>query len=240
MMVMYSGRPLICENYDIIVREDGTFSASAWFSVKDGFRDRNPLINLPYVVDGDNVITQSNACFLYLGRKLSLLGSSEKDLSSCEQLLCEVMDVRNKIVDRAYGAPDSSHSAWLESVTARNGSLWKLNQWLLRKGDSAFFVGHSATAPDFHIWEVCDQLRNMATYFKLEDPLLDLPQLADFHGLFRGLPKNAKYFESQLAFLPANNLSAKTYGATPSGAPFNPDSAAGSHTRPWIGSSGSY
>lgn len=30
---------------------------------------QNSCINLPYVIDGDFVITQSNTCALYLGRK---------------------------------------------------------------------------------------------------------------------------------------------------------------------------
>ena len=37
----------------------------------------NPLINLPYLIDGDVIVSQSNACFTYLGRKFDMLGKYE-------------------------------------------------------------------------------------------------------------------------------------------------------------------
>ena len=33
---------------------------------------KNPLINLPYVVDGETVVTQSNSVLIYLGKKLGI------------------------------------------------------------------------------------------------------------------------------------------------------------------------
>ena len=33
-------------------------------------------MNLPYIVDGDMVVTQSNACLLYLGDKFEMNGST--------------------------------------------------------------------------------------------------------------------------------------------------------------------
>ena len=32
----------------------------------------NSCINLPYIIDGEQVVTQSNTCMLYLGQKLSI------------------------------------------------------------------------------------------------------------------------------------------------------------------------
>jgi glutathione S-transferase len=61
-----------------------------WYSYKPTLQAENPLINLPYVIDGKKVIAQTNACFLYLGRKFSMLGKDEDELALCEQLLCEV------------------------------------------------------------------------------------------------------------------------------------------------------
>ena len=72
--------------------------ASTWLSVKKpALKAKNPLINLPYVVDGEVVVSQSNACLSYLGRKLGLWGGNEAEVSLCEQLLCEIMDLRNKV-----------------------------------------------------------------------------------------------------------------------------------------------
>ena len=33
---------------------------------------KNSLANLPYILDGSNVITQSNSCLLFLGTKLGI------------------------------------------------------------------------------------------------------------------------------------------------------------------------
>jgi hypothetical protein len=33
---------------------------------------KNPCINLPYLIDGDRVVTQSNSILLHLGRKLGI------------------------------------------------------------------------------------------------------------------------------------------------------------------------
>jgi hypothetical protein len=90
MMVMYSGRPLNCICYDYGIAKDGTFEGHSWFSVKDQLKAINPLINLPYVIDGKMIITQSNACLLHLGRKLLMMGKNEEEQSCCEQLICEV------------------------------------------------------------------------------------------------------------------------------------------------------
>lgn len=93
MMIMYSGQPFNCICYDCNVSEDGSFEGTCgqkWFSVKNTLKEVHPLINLPYVIDGTMIITQSNACLQYVGRKLSMMGKNEEEQSYCEQLLCEV------------------------------------------------------------------------------------------------------------------------------------------------------
>lgn len=77
MMVMYGGATLNSVNYDLKVKPEGGFDGSCWFDVKPDLKAKNPLINLPYVIDGDVILTQSNACCLYVGRKLGLLGNNE-------------------------------------------------------------------------------------------------------------------------------------------------------------------
>ena len=73
--------------------------------------EANPLMNLPYIIDGQvrkifeialflffvddkfghqMVVTQSNACLLFLGRKFNLLGSNDRDLSLIEQCIFQV------------------------------------------------------------------------------------------------------------------------------------------------------
>ena len=80
----------------------------------------NPLINLPYIIDGEVccesfaqnsldlhhfycdfppfklqlVVTQSNACLKYLGRKFDLLGSNDAELTLIEQCIFQVCDLQ--------------------------------------------------------------------------------------------------------------------------------------------------
>jgi len=52
-------------------------AASARLYPAGALKVKNPLINLPYLTDGADasiVVTQSNACLQYLGRKLQLYG----------------------------------------------------------------------------------------------------------------------------------------------------------------------
>ena len=53
---------------------------------KPGLVEKNALTNLPYIVDGDIVITQSNACLTYLGRKYNLNGKTEIEVVKNEQV----------------------------------------------------------------------------------------------------------------------------------------------------------
>jgi hypothetical protein len=169
-----------------------------------------------------------------------MMGKDWNEYAECEQLLCEIMDVRNTVVGLSYGSrPADDMSKWFQNVASANGSIGKLNLWLTRKyegnnAENVFFVGDSATAPDFHVWEMIDQLKLMAVHYGCENPFKDHAMLDKFHASFAALPQNQKYLASALAKLPCNNMMAK-FGATPSGAPwvFGSDHS-------WVNSSGVY
>jgi hypothetical protein len=67
---------------------------------------------------------------------------------------------------------------------AAGGSFAKLEAWLSAQPDPAFFVAGRPTAPDFHVFEMVDQHRAMATYHGLADPLASLPKLDAFQKAF--------------------------------------------------------
>jgi len=253
MMMMYSGTPFKSESYQVTEKAEGGLEFSSWFDKKPALKEKNPLINLPYIIDGDVIVTQSNACLSYLGRKTGMMGDNAGEEAQCEQvanilcdvfqmmmfhdqirpllmksfikfqqLLCECMDIRNKVVGVAYGGCDDL-SAWLAKEP--KASLDKLDLWLTGKyGADAtsvpFFVGSKACAADFHIWEMCAQLTLM---FKMHaggvDPLTAFPSLSKFHRDFAALPNNEKYLSSKLAKIPMNNLMAKI-GSAPDGSKF--------------------
>jgi glutathione S-transferase len=219
MMVMHANVPLRSVNYDLAPKPEGGFDASCWFDVKPQLKEKNPLINLPYIIDGDRVITQSNACFLYLGRKLGMLGKSDESQSKCEELLMEIMDIRGSMSGFAYGKDASKETATelFHKVTGNSGSFAKLELWLqheVANGHSGtYLVDDYATAPDFHLHEVLDQYSRFTQFYELGNFFEHFPHLEKFYQSFRALPANQKYLSSILAKLPFNNKIA-SFGAT--------------------------
>lgn len=217
-MVMAAGVRLRATCHDCKPTLDGGYDRSAYFLNRVKLREKNPLANLPYVIDEHGtLITQTNACFMYLGRRLDMLGDgSDGDLSKCEQLLGEAMDLRNSMTRNAYSQGDQIDACRqvLENQKTE-GSLRKLENWLQAKatGSKLYFVGSKLSAPDFHIWEQLDQYTHMALHHRLDPPLAALPHLKAFYDNFRTLPQNQAYLSSTLHQLPFNQKMAKFGGA---------------------------
>jgi glutathione S-transferase len=225
-MVMYANHPLNNVMYDV-VEKDGVLDESAWFEAKKPeLKAQNPLMNLPYVIDGDNVITQTNACLSYLGRRLNLCGRNDTEVSETEQLLCEITDLRDAMVKYAYGKQGLSADDLLTQVTGKNGTLQKLELWLERevtRGRSGtFLVGDHATAPDFHLFEMLFQYTSVAEYHGRPDLLAAYPRLQQYFTSFAALPENQRYLATPFGSISPNRLPCNQkmaqYGAQPSGA----------------------
>jgi glutathione S-transferase len=225
MMTMYAGVKARFDVYDVKPKDGGGWDASSWFNTKKDLKKINPLMNLPYVIDGDVIVNQTNAVMAYIGRKLGLWAKSDSENVEVEQLMCEIYDLRNLVVKFAYGrdgaktTKDGAESL-LKNVTGKNGILQKLELWLAR-GDGTFLVGGHATAPDFHLYELIDQLISMATFFKLPSPVSTYSGLSKFYTLFGSLPKMQPYLKSPFHTLPHNQKMAK-FGANPDGSAWEP------------------
>ena len=129
------------------------------------------LYKLANILDDGIIVSQSNACLQYLGRKLNMMGSNPLEQSQCEQLLCECMDLRNSVTEFAYGKVPQSPTDFLKNVANKNGAMGKLNLWKSTIGSSnpAHFIGSSACAADFHIWEIVDQILSCAKFHSMYD-----------------------------------------------------------------------
>jgi hypothetical protein len=106
MVVLYAGYSLKAKSYKLQpVKKENiiTYDGTEWHEKdKIKLKERNSLINLPYIEldnsSGDKLlITQSNACLSYLGRKFNMFGNNETEQSMCEQLLLETNDLRSII-----------------------------------------------------------------------------------------------------------------------------------------------
>eukprot|EP00659_Diplonema_papillatum_P007669 gene7669-11765_t len=75
-----------------------------WFDQdKKELVKKNAFINLPYIIDGEEIVSQSIACLNHVGRKAGLLGETSSEINKNEQVLGQILDVRNPIVAIVYG-----------------------------------------------------------------------------------------------------------------------------------------
>ena len=201
---------------------DIDYLRAKWFlEDKPKLKEKNPLVNLPYIVDGDAVITQTNACLSHLGRKFGLWGCTDMEVSQCEQLLSEIYDLRGEMTRMAYDKNFETEAA--RKVVKRqkkNTNLSKLEAWLdhspLFSETTPFLVGGHATAPDFHLFEMLDQYNHLASKVLKEDLFDCLPKCRLFYQAWLEHPKMQRYLSSKLHALPFNNLGA-SFGSAPNG-----------------------
>ena len=128
-------------------------------------------------------MTQCNACLAYLGRKFGLWGRTPAEEIECEELLCEIMDLRNALTTFSYQyLPRQGDNAvlakqFLEKITGKHGALHKFERKLnIANANCAFLVGDHATAPDFHLFVVLHQCFALA-YVAGDAERLGLPQV---------------------------------------------------------------
>uniref|UniRef100_A0A7S0S7X4 glutathione transferase n=1 Tax=Mantoniella antarctica TaxID=81844 RepID=A0A7S0S7X4_9CHLO len=232
MMACYAGVDFKDATCECIADGEGGFDTSSWFGPngtdgpKAALLQQNPLINLPYVVDHARgiVIAQSNACLQYLARQLGLYGgasdgaNTDKAAAECDQILCQVMDLRNAAVGWYYGSGsragyESSADGHLACVKVHYTKLeaWLAHKQRLGEGGTFFVMQTTPAVPDFHVWEQIDQHEAACKDLGRASLLADFPLLAAFHCAFRKLPELAAYFDSPASTFPINNPQAAFY-----------------------------
>lgn len=230
MMVLASGVSLNNVMYDLKMtkneQNEVNYQFDEWMTEKPILKEKYPLINLPYVIYNGRVISQSNACFAYLGEKLGFWGKNEDDKISCNEYLCEVMDLRNKVIEFSYKSPtecSSTYSKFITNNTGSNTSIAKLNLALSKKeqNENLFLISNYPTAPDFHLFEMISQLKQLCKTFNVPDFFIEnFHSLEFFYNNFLKLPMNKKYLESKLyTDLPINQKMAG-FGASIDGTPW--------------------
>lgn len=127
------------------------------------------------------------------------------------------MDLRNSVVAFCYGRagnPSVGHEVETFIESTQVGILSKLEMWLQHQPDfsaqTPFFVGKHATAPDFHIFELLDQL-NLLAKCNSRPAVTESTELLLVHSFYEGfkkVPENEVYLSSVLAKAPCNNLHA--------------------------------
>jgi len=192
MMLCAAKKPFTLFLYDIV--EEGSGWNSDYFVAKKEFikEYKNPLWNLPFCVDRAEkmVIVQTNAVFARIARSCGFMGDNEKSASECEELLCELMDLRNVMVGFCYGGPVSANDGEAAKTVLASGMkhLKKLEAWLEIQASDIHLVEGKMNAPDFHLYEMLDQFEGFCDFYKLGDLFDDLPRLKAFKEGFANLP----------------------------------------------------
>lgn len=196
LLLNYTGTEFKDERYEIGDAPD--YKADSWASVKYTLGLDFP--NLPYYIDGDIKITQSNAIMRHIARKHDLCGSTEDQNIRVDIAENQLMDVRNKFVGLCYN-PDFENlkAGFIKSVKS---SIQQLSDFL---GERKFLAGDKITFVDFILYEMMDQHR-------IFEPSLLEPHnnLKEFLTRIEELPAIAAYKKSdKFKAHPINNKMAK-------------------------------
>lgn len=128
------------------------YDKSSWFNIKDQMKLDFP--NLPYLMDGDVGVTQSNAIMRYVGRKHDVLGKTEEERVRVDIMENQSMDFRNGWVRLCYNPNfDELKDGYVKTV---KDVIAKFSKFL---GDRKWFAGENLTVVDFVMYELLDQHR---------------------------------------------------------------------------------
>jgi len=197
-MLNYAGADFEDIRYKVTGDATSGWDRSAWTSVKPTLGLAYP--NLPYLIDGDLKLTQSNAIARYVAAKYGLDGADAAEKAVVDMHLEQLMDLRNAIVRCAYNSTDHEALAKQlgEEIAPRHLGLFEA----AIAGD--YLCASGLTAADFVLVELTDQL-------DLQFPgILDTyPKIKALRAKFLELPAIKAYRSSdRFHARPINNPSA--------------------------------
>eukprot|EP00927_Polykrikos_kofoidii_P027412 TRINITY_DN24124_c0_g1_i1.p1 TRINITY_DN24124_c0_g1~~TRINITY_DN24124_c0_g1_i1.p1 ORF type:complete len:253 (-),score=45.31 TRINITY_DN24124_c0_g1_i1:71-829(-) len=213
MMCVFAKADFEDVKYHAKQKANGKWVAPEWEREhKPGLKELNPLVQLPYVVNHttNEVVSQSTAVCLYLGRLFGLNGASREEQVANEQVLFHVYGMQLIFRDLVYPFQGKSTAEGFEDNLAEHfstvlpGNYAKLEDWL-RQRQTTFIVGRQPCTADFHVWELLDQEEAMARSYDYPSPLRDFECLQAVYHRFKALPRLRPYFENSDSKLPINN-----------------------------------
>lgn len=190
-------------NYLGVEFEDKMYKVGPDMSREDWLKEKFSLSldfpNLPYYVDGDLKLTQSNAILRYIARKHDMAGKTEQEKNRVDLLAEQSMDFRNGWVRLCYNPKfDELKVDYLKNLPS---TLDLFEKFL---GDRKWFAGENLTFVDFVMYELLDQ------HAQLTSVTDNWPKLAAFLKRFEEVPEIKKYMESpKFMKSPMNNRIAK-------------------------------
>eukprot|EP00347_Sterkiella_histriomuscorum_P011496 403372233 len=169
--------------YDEVLYEVGDapdYSKDAWNSVKQKLGFDFP--NLPYLIDGDLRITESQAILRYVVNKYGkeLLGKTPEDQALADQLYLILTDINYSLE-----------------------GMKKVNDYMTGK---TYAVGDYITYVDFQFLETLE----FVSWITEEDVFCIFPKLQEYYNRMRDIPQIKEYMQSEkFIMLKFNNGHAK-------------------------------
>ena len=163
----------------------GEDAKTEWFGKdKVELAKKNAMINLPYIVDGNTVVTQSNSCLIYLGQKLGI--DAAEHMIHNHQVLDQTMDLRNDLMKIIYNPAHADFKPALEGhMKGAATHLAKFEGFC--KGP--FMCGPAMQSGDFHVFEMIDQHVMMCSELGAAFDLKAYPKLATLHTRVKNTPE---------------------------------------------------
>ncbi|BFZ08772.1 hypothetical protein BsWGS_11812 [Bradybaena similaris] len=189
------------QDFENVMYEQGDgpdYSAEAW--LKEKYTLGLDFPNLPYLIDGDIKLTQSNAILWHLGSKFNCLGEDEKVRAYNQMMMEQAMDFRNGLARTLY---NKDYSKLIDEYFKNVHTFLKSFDAYLG-GKTWFAGGKNPTTCDFPMYELLDQHRLMRP-----EILTEYKNLQAFLKRFEELPKIKAYMQSdEFMKRPCNNKSA--------------------------------
>ena len=187
-------------------RYAGPEGRAKWFDeVKPQLLDKNPVATLPYLIDGDKVITECDAICIHLSYKSKpeLNGRNveeEVGIATAKGIYKDLYPAYVQLVYKNYNVEYTLEQALAESVDRFEHHLRKLNGVL---GEKEFIAG-GLTWIDFGLADFLQTLTLLHESF-----LKGFPKLLDYYKRVWALPELKEYFSSgKFKERPCNNYTA--------------------------------
>uniref|UniRef100_A0A3B4FAM5 glutathione transferase n=1 Tax=Pundamilia nyererei TaxID=303518 RepID=A0A3B4FAM5_9CICH len=134
LLLEYTGEEYEDKYY--VCGEAPNYDKTCWTDVKNKLGLDFP--NLPYLLDGDRKITQSNAIMRYIARKHNMCGETEGEKVRVDIIENQSMDFRNGFVRLCYTNFDEMKPDYLKMLP---NTLKQFSDFL---GDRKWFAGDKA------------------------------------------------------------------------------------------------
>ncbi|XP_075052049.1 glutathione S-transferase Mu 1-like [Mixophyes fleayi] len=182
LLLEYTGTPYKEKRY--VTGDAPDYDKSQWLDEKEKLGLDFP--NLPYLLDGNIKLTQSNTILRYIARKHGLYGDSESEKNNVSLIENQAMDFRMALATITYDPNfETLKGPYLEKLPI---ALARFSRFL---GERHWFARDKLTFADFLMYDVLDQHR------MLEPKCLqNFKNLQDFLTRFEALPAIAAYMKS--------------------------------------------